>query len=138
SFDGLIEDMYGDKYLVDRASEGLAIRKRQLFVQNDKLQAEIVGDANNLNNIYAFYDSHDERFMVYDDQDSYELVETNGKIVKTARNTLIVWPAEMKEIYWKERLIMDKEDEEDIAVFYKNMPKMVEMFKEYQSKNKSE
>jgi hypothetical protein len=137
SFDDLMKDMYGEKYLVDRAVEGLAIRKRHLEINNNQLHAEIVGDAKDLNNLYDFFVSGDERFLVYDGEDSYELIETNGKIIKTERNTLIVWPDEMKEIYWTQRL-QGFDSDEDSKLFTQNIAKMVAMFREYQKKHNKE
>lgn len=138
SFDEMIGDLYGEKYLVDSAEKGLLIRKRYLYVENDQLHAEIVGDAKMLEELYAIFAGKDERFMIYDGDDTYELVETNGKVVKTDRNTVIVWPEEMKEIYWKEKLIMKDEEKDDIKMFYQNVSKMVAMFKDYQKTQNKE
>ena len=136
AFDELIDDMYGAEYLVEQATDGFAIRKRRLYIENNRLHAELTGDATKLNEMYSFFEGNEERFLVYEDDDSYELVETNGKIIKTDRNTLIVWPAKMKEIYWKQHLIFTEDDEEetDKKRFHQNIAKMVAMFKGYEAK----
>ena len=96
SFDDLVKDFYGDDFLVEKASEGLAVRKRQLFIKNDQLHAEVIGDAEDLGRLYNFIEIDQERILVYDGDDTYELLETNGKVVKTDRNTLVVWPIASK------------------------------------------
>ena len=136
SFDDLVKDFYGDDFLVEKASEGLAVRKRQLFIKNDQLHAEVIGDAEDLGRLYNFIEIDQERILVYDGDDTYELLETNGKVVKTDRNTLVVWPIESKTIYWKEKLT-DLGEQTESKLFYSNVPKMVALFKDYQSKKKN-
>ncbi|MFQ5769271.1 MAG: hypothetical protein ACE5HX_01955 [bacterium] len=123
-FDELIKDWKGDEYLLERAEERLFIKNREVFIQDDKVCARVTGIIKDLNDVYSFWVSNGERIMMFDDED-YELVESNGKILKTNKNTLIVWPDDARELYWKQRFTEESESLE------KNRPLMVKWLQEY-------
>jgi hypothetical protein len=130
-FDMLVRDWQGDQYLLDRAAEGLFVKNRELFIRDDKLVGRVTGIMRNLDEHYDFWDIRGERIMLFkDSKDDYELVETNGKVVKTEKNTLIVWPENAPELHWKQRYTGESES------FYKNQPIMLKMFKEYLANQK--
>lgn len=117
----LLRDWRGDAYLIERQEEGMLVKERKLEIRDGKIYGKMTAVAQRLNDIYSFMEYNDERIMIYRGDDVYKLASTNGKIVKTPENTLIVWPKNQKELYWKEELAVDK------AVFYRNIPKMVEL-----------
>ncbi|MFQ5709928.1 MAG: hypothetical protein ACE5HO_20930 [bacterium] len=125
-FEELLKGWHGDKYLVERADEGVLVQDREVYIEDGKIMARESGILKDLNDTYAFWVSNGERLMMFDDSGGdYELVESNGQVLKTKENTLIVWPDDAKELYWKQRLTEDSES------FEKNRPLMVKWLKEY-------
>jgi hypothetical protein len=91
-----------------------------------------MGVMRDLGEHYDIWDIKGERIMLFKDyKDDYELVETNGKVVKTEKNTLIVWPENVTELHWKQRYAGESES------FYKNQPIMLKMFKDYLANQKT-
>lgn len=74
--------------------------------------------------------SRGERIVIVDADDA-EIIETNGKILRTEQNYVIVWPEELQEIYWIQRLLYDDEDKTRLE---RNRPKLVKMFEAYKQK----
>jgi len=126
-FDQLLKDWQGDDYLLDRAQEGLIVRNREVFIDHGVLTARVTGIMRDISDQYSFWVSHGERIMIYETDDDYKLVETNGKILKTEKNTLIIWPEEAKELYWKQQI------SELPGSFAKNKKLFIEWFKKYQA-----
>jgi hypothetical protein len=127
-FDGLVNDWQGDQYLLDRAEEGLVIKNRELFLRDNMIVGRINGIMKDIGDSYKFWVVEGERIMLFDSMSGdYELVETNGKVVKTGKNTLIVWPEEATELRWIQRLSEKTKSES----FDKNKPMMVKMLQEY-------
>jgi len=132
-FAELIKDWQGDQYLLDRAEEGMFVKNRELFVRDGKIVGRVTGIMKSIDDTYKFWDIDDEKIMLFEDsEDDYELVETNGKILKTEKNILIVWPQETAELYWKQRISKSAESES----FYKNQPVMVKLLQEYLASRK--
>lgn len=132
-FEQLVKDWQGDEYLLDRGEEGMFVKNRELFVRDGKIVGRITGIMKDIDDTYKFWEIEDEKIMLFDDSgDDYELVETNGKLLKTEKNILIVWPQETAELYWKQRISKSAESES----FYKNQPVMVKMLQDYLASRK--
>lgn len=131
-FDQLIKDWQGDEYLLDRAEEGMFVKNRELFIRDGKAVGRVTGIMKDIDDTYKFWDIEDEKIMLLEDDDDYELVETNGKILKTDKNILIVWPKETTELRWTQRLSEKTKSES----FDKNQPAMVKMLQEYLASQK--
>jgi hypothetical protein len=127
-FEELIEAWQEDGYLLERADEGLFVKNRELLIRDGKIVGRETGIMKDIDDTYKFWDIDDEKIMLFDDSDDdYELVETNGKILKTDKNILIVWPKEAAELRWTQRLSEKSKSES----FDKNQPVMVKMLQEY-------
>jgi hypothetical protein len=132
-FEQLIKDWQGDEYLLDRGEEGMFVKNRELFVRDGKIVGRVAGIMKSIDDTYKFWNIDDEKIMLFEDsEDDYELVETNGKILRTDKNILIVWPEETTELYWKQRISKSAESES----FYKNQPVMVKLLQEYLASQK--
>ena len=123
-FNDLIEYYREDGFLLDQISDGIYIKKRDLFEENGKLVGKYIGIFRNLK-----FDNdplklvNDEFIVLMDESD--ELVETNGKIVKSEKNVFISWPKTQKELYWK--LKMKREA---------HTTSLLEMFREWKAEQK--
>ena len=129
-FNELINDWKGDQYLLDQAEEGIFIKSRDLYIRDDKIMGRVTGIVENLDKLYSFWVKNGERIMMPEDDEDFQIIETNGQIIKTPKNSLIVWPEDAKELWWKQRLVTESES------FDKNRPVMVKMLKEYLAENK--
>lgn len=76
--------------------------------------------------------SNGERMIVLDMEETGE-VETNGKLLKTDENYIVVWPESMKEISWNNRFRTDESDI-DWKRWEQNRPKLLKMFEAYQQR----
>ncbi len=131
-FDQLIKDWQGDEYLLDRAQEGMVVKNRELFIRDGKIVGRVAGIMKDIDDMYKFWEIDGEKIMLFEDGDDYEIVETNGKILKTDKNTLIVWPEDTAELRWTQRLSEITKSES----FDKNQPAMVKMLQEYLANQK--
>lgn len=127
-FDELIGSWQGDQYLLDRNEEGIIIKNREVFIRDGKIIGRLTGIVKNLHEKYSFWTSNGERIMLfrnYEGDEDYELVETNGKILKTNENIILVWPMQTNELWWKEHEKNHSESSD------KNRSPMVQMLKEH-------
>jgi hypothetical protein len=131
-FRELIDSWKGDKYLVQQAKQGLILKDRQVYLENGKLQAKELSVPTEENFLEEgdMVISRGERIVIVDADDA-EIIETNGKILRTEQNYVIVWPEELREIYWIQRLLYDDEDKTRLE---RNRPKLIKMFEAYQQK----
>ena len=106
----------------------LVIRERQVYIEDGKLNVRISG----IPSTGQFEDiaSNGERMLVLDMEEAGR-VETNGTLLKTEENYIIVWPESMKEISWINRLIPG-ESNEDLKRWEQNRPTLIKMFEAYQ------
>ncbi len=134
-FDRLVEDLEDSTAsdLVAGIEKDLLIKDRQFYLQNGKLQARI--SAVPSDDKFEDLASNGERLMVVD-MEPGGIIETNGKLLKTDSNYIIVWPESLKEIYWIQRLLPDApdKDKETWERWKQNRPKLVKMFEAYQQK----
>jgi hypothetical protein len=131
-FRDLIDSWKGDQYLVQQAKQGLILKERQVYLENGKLQAKELSVPTEENFLVEgdMMISHGERIVVIE-ADEAEIIETNGKILRTEENYVIVWPEELREIYWIQRPVFDDEDNKRIE---RNRPQLIKMFEAYQQK----
>jgi hypothetical protein len=131
-FRDLIDSWKGDQYLVQQAKQGLILKERQVYLENGKLQARELSVPTEENFLVEgdMMISHGERIVVIEADDT-EIIETNGKILRTERNYVIAWPETLKEIYWIQRPAFDDEDNKRIE---RNRPKLIKMFEAYKQK----
>ncbi len=123
-FEQLVQDWKSDKYLKDQAKRGFDIKNRELFVRDSKITGRITLTTKNLDGQFHFSVMNGERIMVLDGLAQPGRLETNGKVLKTEKNTLIVWPENAKEIYWKESGRLSE-------AFRKNQPVVFKLLKDY-------
>ena len=99
-FDELIEYYQGDSFLLDQLSDGIYIKERELKEENGKLIGKYKGIFRNFKFDNEPLKTMNDEFIMLMDKDD-EVIETNGKIVKSEKNIFITWPKEQKELYWK-------------------------------------
>jgi len=143
-FDNLVADQIEDRddtlqsdLMVGARERDMLIKERKFYVENGKLQCRV--SAMPANNDFEDLASSGERLLVLEMNEA-GLVETNGKLFKTERNYIIVWPETQKELYWVQHFApaapKDEDDREDWARWKQNSPKLVKLFEAYQQKRR--
>ncbi len=130
TFESLVDDWKGDKYLLDRADEGFFVKSRAVFIEEGQIVARVMGITKDVEEFHPMWVSNGERIMLIEAESDVEIVESNGKIFNTDNNTLIVWPEDTPTLYIKHRMT---ELDESHA---KNRAIMVKMLEEYLAKTK--
>ncbi len=127
-FESLLDDWKGDRYLIEQAKEGFVIKERAVTIENGTLVAYEKGVTNDLGDMKPIRVSNGERILLLEKDEDFELVESNGKIFKTDKNTLLVWPENVRELYMKHKAKKTSSSHE------KNRPIMIKMFEEFLAK----
>jgi hypothetical protein len=96
-FDELIGLWRGDEMLKDQLSEGILVKSRELFLRDGQLIGRETGIINDLTAIDEFSVSESDISWTLDANE--ELLETNGKVLKTQGSVTIVWPKNAPELY---------------------------------------
>jgi len=127
-FDDLLHSWKDDAFIVDAADSGLYVKKRDVFLRDEQLVGRVEGmmSKKKVDESYEFFTGGGERILLLDSHDKPEVLETNGKILKTDKNILIIWPDDAKE-HWKVRSSALP------GPFSKNKEFMVKAFKDYQA-----
>ncbi len=130
-FDDLISQWKGDEYLIDQSKDGILIRDRKVWGENNQINSSETGLVDDLNQLYDFWEENGERILLVDfDEEDYEVIDTNGKILKTDHNRLIYWPKSEKDLYWTMKRISNSESIE------KNRPVLAKMLRDYLKEEK--
>lgn len=106
--------------------DGMIFKKRDIYIENGKInaRAEAVPEDGKIEDVIA----NGERLLVLERNNDVELVETNGKVLKTEENYIIVWPESLEEIYWIQRF--RPENDSDKVAIERNRSKLVQMLAE--------
>jgi hypothetical protein len=103
-FDELIRHYQGDQFLLDQMSEGIYIKNRELFEKNGILTGKYSGIFRNIKMDNESLKSNNDEILLLINSESNEIIETNGKIIKSEKNVFISWPKAQKELYWKVKM----------------------------------
>ncbi len=122
-FEQLIHDWKGDEYLTEQAKHGFDIKDRKVFIRGNKIMGQVTLTTKNLEEQFHFFVMNGERIMLLDGIGQPGYFETNGKVLKTGKNTLIIWPEGTKELYWRESAAQLSE------AFHKNQSVMLQLLK---------
>lgn len=95
-----------DKYEKDELEEELAdfgvyLLDKRIYLQNGKITTEYHGlvPRGSIAYLSQFTESNEEIIHVMDSPIDAEII-TNGEILKTQKNAIIVWPSNIKELTW--------------------------------------
>jgi hypothetical protein len=128
-FEYLIDQAEDENYLLERLEQGFYIKKRRLFIRENKIMAEeelITRNTETLKNEFNLALDSTVWTMMLDKRDNdFEVISHNGKMVKTEETTSLTWPKEVREIYWKSRLRQLPES------FERNRKQMVRELQKY-------
>jgi len=130
-FTELLNHWRGDQFLLDRANDGMIVKSREVFIDNGKVvgrETNVVKDLKDLHDFPTFWVANGERVMLLDKDSDVELTESNGRILRTENNTLVVWPESASDLRWTQH------NREFSASRQKNRQLMLQMVREYLAK----
>jgi hypothetical protein len=101
-FDVIVAAWRGDAHLIDRAKEGWVVKERSVYLEDGRLHGREVliplPDAEWMPADEMLVSGGERIAVVRRDQGA--IAESNGKVLESEKNTLIVWPDSQREIFW--------------------------------------
>jgi hypothetical protein len=134
-FDELVGDLKDSTVsdILAGIDKEMLIKERQISLQNGELQLKM--SAVPVNDQFEDLAANGERMLILEKSSEWSIEETNGKLLETEYNYIIVWPEKAKELYWIQGLISDASNEDsDMRRWKQNRPKLIQMFEAYQQK----
>jgi len=100
-FDKLINKYEKDELEKELGEIGIYILDKRIYLKNDKIITEYHGlfPSGSLAYLHSFKEANEEIIHVVDSPTDAE-IKTNGEILKTKKNTIIIWPSSTKELEW--------------------------------------
>jgi hypothetical protein len=100
-FDKLMNKYEKDELEKELGEFGIYILDKRIYLDNDKIITEYHGlfPSGSLAYLHSFKEANDEIIYVMDSPTDAE-IKTNGEILKTKKNTIIIWPSNTKELTW--------------------------------------
>ena len=116
-FNGLIELIFDDAFLLDNVDQGIYVKDRKLWEEDGVLKANFIGIFQKLKlDDDEFKIENEERMLILNNEgDQYEC---NGKVLQTEKNVILVWPKDQKELYWKQIIAIGEEPTFSLIDFY--------------------
>jgi hypothetical protein len=100
-FDKLMNQYEKDELEEELGEFGVYILDKRIYLDNDKIVTEYHGlfPKGTLAYLQSFKEANEEIIYVMDSPTDAE-IKTNGEILKTKKNTIIVWPSDTEELTW--------------------------------------
>ena len=100
-FDKLVNKYEKDELEKDFAEIGVYILDKRIYIENDKIITEYHGllPSGSIAYLLLFKEANEEIIHVMDSPKDAEII-TNGEILRTQKNTIIVWPSNIEELTW--------------------------------------
>ncbi|MCI0472468.1 MAG: hypothetical protein L0Y76_02680, partial [Ignavibacteria bacterium] len=100
-FDGLVELIHSDEFLLDHVDNGIYVKERRLYEENGKINAFIKGIFKELKEEELKLRVDEEEIVLTCQKDDDVRIESDGKILETENNMIVTWPKTTNEIYFK-------------------------------------
>lgn len=109
------------------------LKESQVYIANAQLHWRVsaVPRDNQIEDIT----SHSERLLVLDKEEA-GAVKTNGTLLQTEHNYILVWPESLKEIYWTNHEPFDDTEKDSQTRRELNRPKLIKLFQAHQHQKK--
>lgn len=113
-----------EKVSEDEKQDGIIVKERSIEIVNGQINSRTSGVPENdrLEGIVA----NGERILIVEgsEEEGVAIEATNGKVLNTGKNYIIVWPSDLEEIYWVQRYT--PEDEDDKTAIARNQPRLLQ------------
>ena len=104
-FDDLIKKYQEDDFLLEEVGSGIYVKERRIFEKNGQINASYSGVFKQVEPLKV---KGDERYILLEDVDPGDKIESNGKVLRSKEIALLVWPKELKKISYKVTKAWDK------------------------------
>lgn len=95
-FDQLVKFWRGEETLRDLKESGIQAKSRELFIRDGKIIGRLTGIASNLGAVENI--SVDGSQILFKPDTGWVIVETNGRVLKTAEGEVAAWPKETADM----------------------------------------
>ena len=142
-FYDLVDSWQSDMHLIERMEDQFYVKKRDVQIEDGKINAYEQGIVRELDGINCYWYQHGEEeiagtiippdtriVMNIDEEGGFVVAETNGLVVGTGKDKKIVWPKNVDKL---RVLIKAKPGTEPGA---ENRAKMIELLEKYLEKQK--
>jgi hypothetical protein len=114
--------LFEDDFLLDNVEEGIYVKDRKLWEDNGILKASFSGIFKELNVDGNKLDvQNDERILFINESDVD--VESNGKVLKSDKNIVLIWPKDQRELTWTMKDIDTAKDTYSLIDYYRSWKK---------------
>ena len=147
-FESLVKDWQHDMHLLDRMEDGFYVKDRVVQIEDGKIAGYEMGIVRELEAINCYWYHPGDKIiagiivppdtrivMNLDNDDDSEVAETNGKVIGTGDNQIIIWTGDARKL----RVVTRSTNRNETSD--KNRPKlkkMLEKFFEKQKQNRTE
>jgi len=98
-FEELIKKYQEDSFLVEKAGGGIYVKERRIYEKDGILNAGYSGVFKRESLLKV---NEDEQYVLIDiDIEPDDIITSNGKVLRSKRTALLVWPKDMKKISYK-------------------------------------
>ncbi len=98
NFMNLVEMLEEDKFLLDNIEDGVYVRERYLYEENDQLIGSYSGIFKSLKiDSEELKTKENERILILD-KDEGDIVTTNGKVLESEDSFIISWPKDVRKL----------------------------------------
>lgn len=119
-FDNLMNKYEKNELEKELGEIGIYILDKKIYLKNDKIITEYHGllPRGSLGYLDAFKEANEEIIHVVDAPTDAE-IKTNGEILKTKKNTIIIWPSNTKELTWNYTNNKNMNKKNNLVVLFK-------------------
>jgi hypothetical protein len=144
-FDSLIDTWRRDNHLIERMEDGFYVKDRDVRIENGRINGYEDGIVRDLGSVNCYLCKPgtsviagtvvppDTRIVMnLDEDEGFEVAETNGQVIGTGENQKIIWGDQVEELRYVVRATGEK------ATVEKNRPKMIELLEKYIEQERQE
>ncbi len=137
-FESLVEDWQHDMHLIDRMEDNFYVKDRAVRIEDGKITGYETGIVRELEDINCYLVMPGDTIiagtivppdtrivMNLDNDDDFEVTETNGKVIGTGDNQKIIWTGDARKL----RVVVRTSDRDEIIE--QNRTKMIKLLEQF-------
>lgn len=108
-FKSLIEEYQGDEFLLEQVKGGIYVKERKIYEKDGMLNAGFSGVFERIGSDGRILKVNgDERYILLEDIEPNDIIVSNGKVLRSKKVALLVWPKDLKKISYKVTKVYDQ------------------------------
>jgi hypothetical protein len=98
-FNEVVKLLFEDDFLLDNVEEGIYVKERKLWEDNGILKATFSGIFKDLKIDENKLDVQNDERILFINESNVD-IESNGKVLKSDKNFVLIWPKDQRELIW--------------------------------------